>query len=436
MAQWIEQFWTPGDGPGRSRRARAGGTYHAYVPAPLVERHIHIPSDLARKASSVEQQILAISMGNEGDSGTGLEGIARFLLRSEAISSSRIEGIAPQPDKVAIAELTRLDPDAPGKKLAQLVANNVRVLQEMSHQLRTAGEITAQDISAAQYLLLGNPAISGFRTTQNWIGGTIHSPLEAEFVPPPPRHVPALMDDLVDYLNGATHGSLIQAALVHAQFETIHPFPDGNGRVGRALIHAVLQRRGLVRSPILPVSMVLGTWSDRYVHGLTRFRDDQPESTGVLDWLEIFFEATGEATLQATRLAEELRGLQQEWQNRVSHYRQVSGKRRALRADSIEYRILRQLPGHPLLTIKVATEIFGGTTTSAAQALDNLTAAGVLTRKSIDRGVTGYLAHDVFDVITIAERRLASTRFDTSVAPPTGRAVPVAPPTRTPTKDT
>ncbi|BAC19749.1 hypothetical protein [Corynebacterium efficiens YS-314] len=175
----------------------------------------------------------------------------------------------------------------------------------------------------------------------------------------------------------------------------------------------------LVRSPILPVSMVLGTWSDRYVHGLTRFRDDQPDSTGVLDWLEIFFEATGEATLQATRLAEELRGLQQEWQNRVSHYRQVSGKRRALRADSIEYRILRQLPDHPLLTVKTATEIFGGTTTSAAQALDNLTAAGVLTRKSIDRGVTGYLAHDVFDVITIAERRLASTRFDTSVAPPT-----------------
>ncbi|EEW48637.1 hypothetical protein HMPREF0290_2746 [Corynebacterium efficiens YS-314] len=136
MVQWIEQFRTaddgpgsPGDGPGRSRRARAGGVYHAYVPAPLVERHIHIPSDLARKASSVEQQILAISMGNEGDSGTGLEGIARFLLRSEAISSSRIGGIAPQPDKVAIAELTRLDPDAPGKKLAQLVANNVRVLQ-------------------------------------------------------------------------------------------------------------------------------------------------------------------------------------------------------------------------------------------------------------------------------------------------------------------
>ena len=77
------------------------------------------------------------------------------------------------------------------------------------------------------------------------------------------------MDDVVKYLNSASHGALVQAAILHAQFETIHPFADGNGRIGRALIHLVLERRGLATSPVLPVSMVLGTWSEGYVAGLT-----------------------------------------------------------------------------------------------------------------------------------------------------------------------
>ncbi len=93
--------------------------------------------------------------------------------------------------------------------------------------------------------LLPDDRHPGMREVQNWIGGDDWHPLDADFVPPPPDRVPALMADLVEYMNGVVHAPLIQAAIVHAQFETVHPFTDGSGRVGRALIHAVLSRRGV-----------------------------------------------------------------------------------------------------------------------------------------------------------------------------------------------
>lgn len=430
-AEWVERNWLPVGGPGLGRGARRGGTYLAFIPAPLVNRHVIISSELARKADRVERKIRALAR-REAESTSGLEGVSRFLLRSEAISSSRIEGIAPGPDKVAIAEIINIDGDSRAATVPQLVANNVRVLQELSRRIHDSGEVNTGDIISMQALLLGGTAPGGFRDQQNWIGGSNYSPLEAEFVPPPPEFVPELMNDLMDYLGGAAHGALIQAALVHAQFETIHPFADGNGRVGRALIQAVLQRRGLVESPVLPVSMVLGTWSQHYVDGLTQFRETGGSSGGVYEWIDVFLDAADEAADQAGRIAGELDALQAEWQQRMGAHRAETGMTRALRSDSIEHRILVRLADHPLLTAPVAAEIFGASRTSAGKALENLAAAGIVQRKSIDRGVTGYLADDVFELITLAERRLASTRFDMAIAPPTARPTPAPQPPRDP----
>lgn len=90
------------------------------------------------------------------------------------------------------------------------------------------------------------PEIGGIvRTDQNWMGGSSFNPCSAAFVPPPPEHVADLLRDLLEYINGDEHSPLVQAANAHAQFETIHPFADGNGRTGRALIHVVLRRRSL-----------------------------------------------------------------------------------------------------------------------------------------------------------------------------------------------
>lgn len=422
MSEWVERRSHRADHPGASRRARTGGIYRTYLPDLLHSRRIDVPASLSHKASRVEQLILALS--NRGPlhrTGPGLEGISRFLLRSEAISSSRIEGIAPQPDKVAIAEL-RSEPGAPSvPSVAQRVANNIALLQQLSEKLRRAETVGLAEIVESQEFFLDNPRTSGIREIQNWIGGFDYSPLKAEFVPPPPELVPELMDDVIEYLNGATHGALIQAALVHAQFEAIHPFADGNGRIGRALIHVVLQRRGLVNYPVIPVSMVLGAWSDRYVHGLTRFRENDPD--GLQEWLDIFISATEEATTQAARLSQEINDLRAEWRQRVDAHRKARGMTRALRSDSVQASILENIPDHPLLTAPAAAAMFSTSRTAATNALEDLVDAGVLRRRPVGKGITGFLADEVFHLITLAERRLASTRFDTAHAPLSVRAV-------------
>jgi len=268
----------------------------------------------------------------------------------------------------------------------------------------------------------------GIRKTQNWIGGSSYHPLDAEFVPPPPELVPGLMADLVAYLDGAVHGPLVQAALVHAQFETIHPFGDGNGRVGRALIHAVLRRRGLVPAPVLPVSMVLHTKSDRYVRGLQAFRtdpgDERAAMEGIVRWIEVFTDAADSAVDQAERVASEITQLRAEWTRTMSTHREASGLRGAVRADSVAARLLNDLPASPVLTAGIVADTYRTSQVAARRALDELAEAGVLRKRSVGPRVTGYFAHDVLDIVGAAERRLASTRFDTRAAPPTGFPVP------------
>lgn len=281
-------------------------------------------------------------------------------------------------------------------------------------------------------------------------------------MPPPPELVPDLVADLLTYLNGATHAPLIQAALVHAQFETIHPFADGNGRVGRALIHTVLTRRGLLAGMILPTSPVLSTLSDEYVEALSRFRKagdpDRPdalgdpggpgksgdpngpsrpggpggpnepgESDGGRDaWISFFLGAVVLACDQAERISAELADVREEWNESLQKWIAREGGGRALRRDSAALRILEGLPGTPVLSIATASRIYGVSRTASSRGLETLRAAGILTTESIGAGRRAYTARAVLDTITWVERRLASTRFDTRICAP-ARAVPAGP---------
>ncbi len=148
-----------------------------------------------------------------------------------------------------------------------------------------------------------------FRTVQNWIGGNRYNPCSAEFVPPPPDDVPRLIDDVIDFSNDDALPAVAQAALAHAQFETIHPFVDGNGRVGRTLIHMILRARGLARRVLPPVSLVLATWADRYVAGLsaTRYRGEATSNAahdGVNQWAGLFATACRRAVDDANHFEE------------------------------------------------------------------------------------------------------------------------------------
>ena len=137
-------------------------------------------------------------------------------------------------------------------------------------------EIGVGELLEIHRLLLGSTAdraIAGVvRERQNWIGGNAYNPLEAAFVPPPPELVPELLDDLCRFIARGDLPPVVEAAIAHAQFETIHPFIDGNGRTGRALIYAVLRRRGEVTKYIPPISLLLAADQGSYIAGLDRYR--------------------------------------------------------------------------------------------------------------------------------------------------------------------
>lgn len=423
MASWDEDLWASSIESGLPRRDRRSGIYRRYVPDPLIGSPLLLPPDLDELMALAEQAVRRLS-GDARD----LAGIARFLLRSEAIASSRIEGIAPAVQQVALAELGVRETVPDVSAQARLVANNMTVLHEARTVLVAAPVVTADhviDLHAA--LLPDEPHHHGIRTVQNWIGGADHHPLDADFVPPAPGRVPALLDDLIAYLNGAGHSPIVQAALVHAQFETIHPFTDGNGRVGRALIHTVLTRRGLTTEAVLPVSLVLSTLRNDYVGGLTAYRHSAPiGSSGFHDaratWLRVFASAVVTASDQAGRLAVDLAALRSEWEDRLAFARSSLGRVRGLRSDSATALIVRDLPATPVLTSATVQRIHGVTHVAADRALAELVAAGILQAHK-RRSVRYYQARDVLELVTVTERRLASTKFDTRISPP-ARPVP------------
>ncbi|GAA0995317.1 Fic family protein [Acrocarpospora macrocephala] len=429
MAGYQEALWAAvWDAP--SKKHRRGGVYRPYVPDPLVGRSLVLGPQLARDVAKVEGKVQRLVAHPAIH---GLEGFARFLLRSEALASSRIEGLQTSPQQVALAELAGQD-DGVSKGFtatARLVANNVTAIRQAVTELVAVDAVSVDDIVALHRVLLPDERHHGLRGMQNWVGGGVWHPLDAEFVPPPPEYVQPLMDDLAAYVNGAQHAALVQAALAHAQFETIHPFTDGNGRVGRALIHTVLARRGLTRSAILPISLVLLTQSDAYVAGLTAYRyrgeASSPEAeSGLARWLEVFLEATSTAVEQADTFADDLIELHEEWVERLQRFRISRNLRPAPRADSAVARLLGLLPAAPVVTARTVERLLRVTHPAARQALEELAGAGILAPKQLERNTTGYLARQVFDLLTLTERRLASTRWDTRESVPQ-RVVPARP---------
>lgn len=430
MAAWEEAHWEATVGSEMPRSARLSGPYLRYVPGEIDGLALAINGALSRRVHVIERGMRAL----KGPNAESLAGVSRFLLRSEAIASSRIEGIAPSAQQVALAELGQSETVRGVGEQARLVANNMTIVRRSTTELVEAEPLTVDHIvELHRSLLPDQPHHHGLRTAQNWIGGSDWNPIEADFVPPAPDRVPALMADLVDYMNGAAHSALVQAAVVHAQFETIHPFTDGNGRVGRALIHTILTRRGLTEEAVLPISLVLATLRDRYVDGLGAYRHDAPmesaeASVSINEWLEIFVEACAVAVEQSVALMERIEDLHSSWNERLAAHRESLGRRAAPRADSAVSRLLERLTEAPVVTATTVARIFDISFPAANMALDELRKAEILQTKSIERGTTAYLAREVLDLITMTERALASTKFDTRVRAP-NRPVPARPQT-------
>jgi Fic family protein len=423
MAERVGKHWTPGF-DGMSRRDRRGCRYDAYVPDPLVGWNLVIPADVAADVADAEGAVRRLNDG--GATHVSLEGLARFLMRAESVGSSVIEGLAASPRRLVGAEAALTRGDHTADQVAVEVLGNIAAMESAVVLATRPGQFSLDDLLQVHRTLMDRSTTRQLggrtRTEQNWIGGSSYNPCTAAFVPPPPEEVPGLLDDLLDYVNGDDHSPIVQAAVAHAQFETIHPFADGNGRTGRALVHVVLRRRGLAPAFVPPISLVLATWSGTYVDGLMRFRhlagpDSEERSAAASDWLRVFAAAAHRACIDAQRYADQIDELTARWRDRLGRVRASSG------TDLL----LQVLPGVPVVSVESASALIGRSKARTTDAVNALAAAGILRQRNVGRRrYRVYEAIDVLDLFTGLERTLASPEGDTAVSAPV-RHVPAQP---------
>ena len=420
MAELLRRRWEPRF-QGLTRRDRQGCNYDAYLPDPLASWDLNLPGDLAADIADAETAIRDLNQA--GTTHVSLEGLARFLLRAESVASSKIEGLDAGARRLVEAEALLAEGGEAADRVAVEVLGNIASMESAVELAGEGREITLGDLLGIHEILMERsptPRLGGvIREEQNWIGGSSYNPCTASFVPPPAEYVKGLLEDLTVYINGDEHPALVQAALAHAQFETIHPFADGNGRTGRALIHIILRRRSLAPAFVPPISLVLATWSGDYISGLTAFRHLQPadspeRSTTAHTWLRTFAGATLRACSDAQAYASRIDGL-------VEHWRSALG---IVRKGSALDRLLDVLPGVPLMTVESAARLIDRSDVAAGSAINRLADAGILAQRNIGRQrYRIFEAPEVLELFTSLERALASPTGDTATEQPV-RPVP------------
>lgn len=371
------------------RDARRGFDYQAYVPAEIADQDFLLPAHVATAAANAE--LACRELDHERPAAVNLEALARQLLRAESVASSRIEGLVLSHRRLAKAAFA---PDS-GDITAQSVQGNIRALEravELGGSVETLAPEDLLEVHRRLFEGTRDERLAGvIREEQNWIGGAASGPRGAEFIPPPHELVPRLLEDLCSFCNRHDLPAAIQAAIAHVQFETIHPFHDGNGRVGRAVILILLRRRRVSERYLPPVSLALAGEADRYVAGLTSWRNGDDE-----DWYSVFTDAVYRAATGAREFADRVSELQQRW------IEQAGGPRR----DSGPRRLIELLPSNPIVDVRTVAELLGGTQERARLAVLRLEEAGVLRQTSVGRRNRAWETVGLFDLLDQFEREL------------------------------
>lgn len=313
-----------------------------------------------------------------------LAGLAAFLVRTDSLASSKIEHIDATPVDLAKAMLgTR------ASKSAQLTLNAVRATMELIDSTSTSKDtsrISLDHIEQAHTILLRDDPHEAtyagiLRPMQNWIGGSDYSPRNALYVPPPPELVPELMRDLIAFANRDDIPAVVQAGIVHAQFESIHPFTDGNGRVGRALINTVLRRRGLTTTTVVPIAAALLVDVDEY------FRQLHAYVEGSIDeFCEYFAQATRVACQASQESVAELAGLSEQWQEEINP-----------RKGSTVSALLPLLVATPVVDADLVAKLTDAHVDSAYGAIGQLEEAGILHEITGRKRERIWVAHEVME---------------------------------------
>lgn len=352
--------------------------------------------DAVREITRFDAEVTAIAerrATREGDdAATELAPLASVLLRTESASSSQIEGVTAGARALAMAAI-----DAKAGPNAQLVTANVTAMQRA---VALADNLSIDTILAAHRALLGPHAYAApgrLRDQQVWIGSNALSPHTASFVPPHQSRVPAALDDLIAFVHRADLPVLVQVAIAHAQFETIHPFNDGNGRIGRTLVHAMLRHSGVTRTLTVPVSAGLLTDTSAYFQALTDYREGYVE-TIIRQFINASFRAIGNGRI----LVDDLEQIYEGWSESL-----------ASRRGSAARRLLRHLLNQPAVNIAYVETATGVALSAAQRAVEQLEEAGILKRAGGGQRNRAWIAQDVIDALDAFAERVGRRAYGT-----------------------
>ncbi len=392
-------------------------TYRAFVPHFLATWDPVLgASDLTAMTAADRALAEVASQPRAGLSGAVADWI---MARDESIHSSVIEGVDATEPGLAWARYLDFvgrpvtdDNDA----LTLGAAKQTTAAVDLGTKMCNGAICSTQDILNLHNQLFErtqDKAIAGvLRDSPVWIGLPRCSVDEASFVPPPADYVASLLEDLVEYMNVNDHPPVLRAAVVHSQFETIHPFADGNGRTGRALIHTVLTAAGVTQGA-LPISTALSNDRRSYYDALNSIRvvcddNDMARSTALSSWLNCFAQACTEAQYQAVLTTYRAEKMTARWLQ--------AGR---FRSGSAAAALVEALPSMPVLDADMVSKKLGITTRAARDALNSLEAAGIVTR-------TGASRNRRFTVPELVESLRHIAPDNGLPARPSGQAVPMS----------
>ena len=372
----------------KSRRRKILPTYEAAVPASIAALPVEIPAQLARRIAEVEVSLARFDQAQAARDWP----LPALLLRSESSSSSQIERLTSSVRNVALAELSSKAPSN-----ALLIAGNVAAMREALGQ---SGDIGIDSICAIHDVLMrGTREEPGLRKEQVWIGGSPYSPHGATFVPPHADLVRPCLEDLVAFGAREDISPIAKAAIFHAQFETIHPFTDGNGRTGRALLHRILARDEVLLHAMLPVSAGLLHDVERYMGALDTYHDGAVEPM-----IECLADALELAAVIGSRIASDVDEVLGGWASANTD-----------RSGSASHRLPALLVEQPVVDVAFVASRLGITDRAARNLVETACERGILAKMGNAKRGAFYQAPDLIAVLEEASslegiRRIAARK--------------------------
>jgi len=343
-----------------------GRTVAAWVPAALSRRDLTLSTPDVRSA---ERAVAALRLADQRLPAPW-EALARLLMRHEGIASSGIEGLREPVTSVLVAERIGLG------GAAGWVADNLAVIDgsvQTAHETLTITMLHDWHNRLMRNSDLPPEMIGTFRPALGWVGGT--SPSDAAYMPPPPEEIPRLMDDLVRFADADDDlDAVSRSAIAHAQFEAIHPYGDGNGRLGRVLVSRILRRAGVTQRSVAPISMAIARDAGGYLSGLRMF-----ETGRAGPWVRWFAQVVERTADLTNAIVNESQELIEQWSRTTS----------SLRYDSAARALLRFLPGHPVINSADVASLLDVSERTGRTALETLARHGVLSEIEVGTETIG-----------------------------------------------